>query len=122
MYRKQLPKLAPSLSPLIPEDDPTKHQGRVRTQPFVDGQFATHIYIPINHESLLELLRGVIQDVREICQDLEVFSLIDKEEGGSEEEKGKELHLSVSRPLYVKAHQREGVKRAVKDVAKKTLS
>ena len=118
MYRKQLPKLSPSLSPLLPEDDPTKHQGRVRTQPFVDGQFATHIYIPIYHEPLLELLQLVIKDVQETCAELEVFSLLDTKGEDMQDETGKELHLSISRPLYVRSHQRETVRQGVKEVAK----
>ncbi|KAJ7644305.1 hypothetical protein FB45DRAFT_1021081 [Roridomyces roridus] len=32
-----------------------------------------------------------------------------------------ELHISLSRPIYLRAHQREDLKRAVKQIAEKTL-
>jgi hypothetical protein len=56
--------------------------------------------------------------MQETCTELEVFSLLDRKGEGMLDGSEKELHLSVSRPLYVRSHQRETVRRAVKDVAK----
>lgn len=152
--RKLLPKLAASLTPVVPIDDPSKHQGRVRTQPFIDGQFAIHVYVPIPVASgtpLRALLEDVVKDIKEACPELHIFSLLEKEaqkfdstssaintpseritvseentptvevgRDATDEVKVTELHLSLSRPVFARSHQREDVKRAVKGIAKGT--
>lgn len=127
--RKLLPTLSATLAPAVPKDDPSQHQGRIRSQPFVDGQFATHIYAPISTSILHNIIESVIKDVREACKDLELFSLLEvpKQEGISDDvstETGKELleelHLSVSRPLFLRSHQRDLVTKTVKDIARRT--
>lgn len=129
--RKLLPTLSATLAPAVPKDDPSQHQGRIRSQPFVDGQFATHIYAPISTSILHNIIESVIKDVREACKDLELFSLLEvpKQEGVSDDvstETGKELpeelHLSVSRPLFLRSHQRDLVTKTVKDIARRTNS
>ena len=130
LHRKKLPSLSSSLKPSIPQDDPSQHQGRIRTQPFVEGQFSTHIYASISTSTLRDLLTSVITDVREICNDLEVFSLleppkVERDSGNALDAEGNdivldELHLSLSRPVFLRSHQRDLVTRAVKDIARRT--
>jgi len=130
VHRKKLPTLPPSLKSNIPQDDPSKHQGRIRTQPFVDGQFATYIYASIPISALREMIDSVIIEVRSICKDLEVFALLerpkDEEETGSVLDADRRvavvdgLHLSLSRPIYLRSHQRDLVARTVKDIARQT--
>lgn len=73
---------------------------------------------------------SVIANVRETCKNLEVFSLVEppkaeKDSGNAldaEENNAilDELHLSLSRPVFLRSHQRELVTRAVKDIAGQT--
>jgi hypothetical protein len=72
----------------------------------------------------------VIADVTVTCKDLEVFSLLEppKLEGDAgnvldADDKHTvldELHLSLSRPLFLRSHQRDLVTRTVKDIARRT--
>ena len=130
LHRKKLPSLSSSLKSNIPQDDPSKHQGRIRTQPFVEGQFATHIYATIPTSTLRDIIKSVIADVRETCRHLEVFSLLespkmDSDAGKAIDAEGnnnvlEEIHLSLSRPVFLRAHQRDLVTRTVKDIARRT--
>jgi hypothetical protein len=69
-------------------------------------------------------LDEVARDVKEVVPSLwDVGFVNDDEDGGvegnkKEKRKGeRELHVSLSRPTYLRAHQREDLKRAVKALA-----
>lgn len=135
----KLPPLAASLTPPVPADDPTKHQGRTRSFPHVEGQYATYVYVPLvldPGEALYDLVTEVISKAKE-----EVRGLWGIGEGEMEDVQGRrhecedrgenknvgrskrknagklELHISLSRPIFLRAHQRDDFKRAVKRIA-----
>ena len=116
--KRQLPALPAHLAPSVPLDDPSKHQGRTRTTPHVDGQWAAYVYVPV-------VLRGTLRRIVE-----RAVGIARKGNGGSgtnvdvhpvgssDSNVACELHVSLTRPFFLRAHQREEVKRAVRDAAK----
>lgn len=116
--KRQLPALAAHLASSVPLDDPSKHQGRTRTTPHVDGQWAAYVYVPI---AVRGTLRRIVERAVDIarkgegdsgtCVDVHML-------GSSDENVACELHVSLTRPCFLRAHQREEMKRAVRDVAK----
>jgi hypothetical protein len=116
--KRQLPALAAHLVSSVPLDDPSKHQGRTRTTPHVDGQWAAYVYVPI-------AVRGTFRRIVERAVDI-----VRKGEGNSgtsidvrmlgspDENVACELHVSLTRPFSLRAYQREEMKRAVRDAAK----
>ncbi|KAJ7725354.1 hypothetical protein B0H16DRAFT_1665869 [Mycena metata] len=115
--KRKLPVLSSTLVAPQHVDDPALHQGRTRTTPHVDGQYATHIYASValdRGSTLFKLLCKIISSAKKMTPTLHDFwsSLKDSQP---------ELHISLSRPLYLRSHQREDMKRAVKRVAEKTL-
>ncbi|THH10423.1 hypothetical protein EW146_g8379 [Bondarzewia mesenterica] len=120
--KRKLPPLASQLTVPIPVDDPSRHQGRSRSTPHVEGQWAAYVYVPVSvggreRRGLRRLVRRVVDRARERVPSLRVV-----ETGASverkEEEASEELHISLSRPIFIRSHQREDVKRAVKAIAK----
>ncbi|EDR13734.1 uncharacterized protein LACBIDRAFT_309043 [Laccaria bicolor S238N-H82] len=113
--KRKLPVLPLSIAPPVPLDDPSLHQGRIRTIPHVDGQFASHIYIalPLGREQpLLQLLRDILREAKESVPYL-------YEIGFTSEEKTSELHISLSRPIFLRVHQREDLKKALRALARR---
>ena len=111
---RKLPVLPSSIAPPVPLDDPSLHQGRIRTIPHVDGQFVSHIYIalPLGREQpLFKLLRDILREAKESVPYL-------YEIGFTSEDKPSELHISLSRPIFLRAHQREDLKKALKALAR----
>ncbi|KAK0470251.1 U6 snRNA phosphodiesterase Usb1 [Desarmillaria tabescens] len=111
--RKKLPTLSASLVVAAPIDDPSLHQGRKRNTPHVDGQWAAHVYISLglNRKSaLFSLLSQAIQSAKDEIPSLNDF-------WSKDGDVGPELHVSLSRPIYLRAYQREDLKRAVKSLA-----
>lgn len=105
----KLPTLSSSLSVTQPKDDPSQHGGRIRTTPHIDGQYSTYIYIavPLLPGSLLASFVGeLFHRAKALVPTLQRIG------------DGSELHVSLSRPTYLRAQQREDFKRAVKAVAK----
>jgi hypothetical protein len=101
-----------------PIDDPTLHQGRVRTHPHVEGQYATHVYISLRMKSqsaMGRLLRDVVADAKEHVPSLQEICKFESEGNLS---KCAELHISLSRPIYLRAYQREDFKREVMRISK----
>lgn len=100
-----------------PVDDPALHQGRVRTVPHVEGQYATYIYVSLvlDHKDALYTL---VEDALTLAK-IHVPSLhtIGRQEPDGIKAARWELHISLSRPLFLRAHQREDFKRAIKQVA-----
>lgn len=96
-----------------PVDNPALHQGRVRTVPHVEGQYATYIYVPLvlNHKDALYTL---VEDALTLAK-THVLSLhtIGRQERAGVKAARWELHISLSRPLFLRAHQREEFKRAI---------
>ncbi|KAI6101971.1 hypothetical protein EV401DRAFT_2214841 [Pisolithus croceorrhizus] len=138
--RRKLPPLAASLAPSVPADDPTKHQGRIRSFPHVEGQYATHVYVPLilgPGEALYDLVTDVVSKAKEEVGGLWGVGEAEREDlqgqgqrheredrqknknmGRSKRRNAKlELHISLSRPIFLRAHQRDDFKRAVKRIA-----
>ncbi|KAL5482667.1 USB1 [Sanghuangporus weigelae] len=110
---RKLPKLSPSLSVPVPNDDPTLHQGRVRTSPHVEGQFAAFVYVPVllkKNPPLRQLLEKSVNHAKNIEPAL-VCDWLDSPETHT-------LHISLTRPIYLRNYQREELKRVVKAAAR----
>ncbi|KAG6909267.1 hypothetical protein DXG01_001329 [Tephrocybe rancida] len=113
--RRRLPSLSSNLLPPAPRDRPELHQGRKRTQPHVEGQWAAHVYVSLDvrrHLPLNALLDDVLSHTKETTPTLNDF-------WNDEPSRNRELHISLSRPIYLRAHQREDMKKAVKELSKK---
>ncbi|KAK7048140.1 U6 snRNA phosphodiesterase [Favolaschia claudopus] len=111
---RKLPTLSASLTGPQHVDNPSLHEGRTRSKPHVDGQYAAHIYasVPLSRSSgLFKLLCKIIESGQTMVPSLHDFWSNDSKP---------ELHISLSRPIYLRAHQREEIKRAVKNVADKS--
>ena len=110
---RKLPPVSSSLVVSVPNDNPALHQGRIRTTPHIEGQFAAHVYVSLtlSHRSqLYKTIQDILSDAKEA-----VPSLHDIWSAGA---RLLELHVSLSRPIFLRAHQREEFKRAVKNIAK----
>lgn len=124
--KRKLPALPAYLAPAVPLDDPLKHQGRTRTTPHVDGQWAAYVYVPL---ALRGALRRVVARAADIANEEMAASTTGANlhvlgaEGSSGAGTGtladvRELHVSLTRPVFLRASQREDMKRAVRDAAK----
>ncbi|KAF8584688.1 hypothetical protein K439DRAFT_1646851 [Ramaria rubella] len=116
--KRKLPPLPPSLKSPVSEDDPSKHLGRVRTQPHVEGQFASYVYVPVPLErkggnDIGRLIMCIMKEAESLVPGL---NFIVGEDGREE------LHISLSRPVYLRHHQRESFKGAVKSLASSHVS
>lgn len=125
---RKLPKLSPSIVVSSPKSDPSQHQGRIRSSPHVEGQFAAYVYIPVpldNNEKLKNHLSAAIHRAKEIVPEL-MCDWVDfnSNQTCSSEKKGQgeELHISLTRPIYLRHYQREDLKRAVKQIARNHTS
>ncbi|KAF8967106.1 hypothetical protein BDZ97DRAFT_1903514 [Flammula alnicola] len=114
--KKKLPPISSSIVAPGPMDNPTLHQGRIRTTPHVEGQFAAHVYVSLalpRQSVLHKVVRDILRDAKKAIPTLhDIWSY---KEGSMRPE----LHISLSRPIFLRAHQREDLKRAVKNIAKK---
>jgi U6 snRNA phosphodiesterase len=117
--KRQLPALAAHLASPVPLDDPSKHQGRTRTIPHVDGQWAAYVYVPI---AVRGALRRIVERAVDIARKGEGGSgtSVDVHMLGSSDSNvvACELHVSLTRPFVLRAYQREEMKRAVRDAAR----
>ncbi|KAH9829670.1 uncharacterized protein C8Q71DRAFT_789426 [Rhodofomes roseus] len=129
--RRKLPRLPDTLRPNIPIDNPALHQGRVRTSPHVEGQYAAYVYLPLiveRRSPLCNLLTKAFAFAKNAVPPLQPIGLPDQQRAGyhqaqsdqSKDDNGLdiELHVSLTRPIYLRAHQREDLKRGVKAIAK----
>ncbi|KAL1736866.1 hypothetical protein EV714DRAFT_197664 [Schizophyllum commune] len=113
---RKLPSLAPSITGPVHVDNPALHQGRIRSVPHVDGQWACHVYVPVTlkpRSALRDVLEDAIQSAK--TAKMSAFHTF-----WDAETPRPELHISLSRPIFLRAHQREDLKRAVKRVARET--
>ncbi|KAI0711660.1 hypothetical protein C8Q76DRAFT_769439 [Earliella scabrosa] len=124
--KRKLPSLSAHLLPDIPKDNPALHQGRRRTVPHVDGQFAAYVYVPVflpKRSRLFKLLTRVFTAAKCDVPTLHPIGFSEdvmksSESTGDLDDESVELHLSLTRPTYLRAHQREEFKRAVQAVAR----
>ena len=132
--KRKLPELAAHLAPPVPPDDPSKHQGRTRTTPHVEGQWAAYVYVPIALRGTA--LRRIVARAVGIAKkggDLDpagtsggvgvpvhahAHARSDSVRDSGDGAVCEELHVSLTRPFFLRAYQREEMKRAVRDVAK----
>ncbi|KAI9627412.1 hypothetical protein H4Q26_017409 [Puccinia striiformis f. sp. tritici PST-130] len=83
-------------------NDPSLHQGRKRTRPHVEGDWPTHVYISIDLQGKTkDFLDRMVLKLAQEDQSKVWHSLIN---GNSE---GFALHLSLSRPVFLKTNERE---------------
>ncbi|KAG8698449.1 poly(U)-specific 3'-to-5' RNA exonuclease [Ceratobasidium sp. 395] len=115
---KTLPKLESTLFTPAPVDDPSKHQGRTRSVPYVEGQFVGHVYVPVKLEGeLLQMLREVVRCAQ--AANPAWYSLLDPETETSSSQPSSKvtMHLSLSRPIPLRAHQRDDLRKEVRRTA-----
>lgn len=96
-----------------PVDNPALHQGRVRTSPHVDGQFAAFVYVPVplkKSSPLRDLLEKSVVFSKEIEPAL-VCDWLDSPGLHT-------LHISLTPPIYLRNYQRDELRRAVKSAAR----
>ncbi|CDO74571.1 hypothetical protein BN946_scf184771.g7 [Trametes cinnabarina] len=127
---RKLPPLPGYLLPQVQVDNPALHQGRRRTTPHVEGQFAAYVYVPLlveRRSRLYKLLLRVFEAAKRLVPSLYPIGfseceLSSKDTGSADVSEGAavELHLSLTRPTYLRAHQRADFKKAVQDAAKAT--
>ncbi|KAG7088399.1 hypothetical protein E1B28_012397 [Marasmius oreades] len=118
--KRKLPSLSSSLVLPVPKDNPALHQGRIRSTPHVEGQWAVHVYVPVLVERkcpLYQLLQDVLKAAKEISPALQAVADVD----GIGDKNVIELHISLSRPIFVRAYQREEIRRCVKRLAQSNL-
>ncbi|KAG2340148.1 hypothetical protein BDR05DRAFT_938070 [Suillus weaverae] len=124
--KKKLPSLASSLIVPVPLDDPALHQGRVRATPHVEGQYAAYVYIPLvvhPGTALYSLVDEVLDVTKEMVPAAHAIGEIvsySRHSGGlvvNSSRRARELHLSLTRLIYLRAHQREEFKQAIKLIA-----
>jgi hypothetical protein len=117
--KRRLPALASHLVPTVPLDDPSKHQGRTRATPHVEGQWAAHVYVSI---LLHGALRGIVERAVDIAKQevagVRMVGSADSDTGKDSVASVRELHVSLTRPFFLRTHQKEEMKRAVRDAAK----
>ena len=115
MHNRKLPVLSSALVVPVPVDEPVLHQGRIRTVPHVEGNWATHVYLSIDVDrshALCSLLEAAAAKAKQLVPVLE--SLITRKDINNH---AIELHISLSRPIFVRAHQKEELRRAVKKLS-----
>ncbi|KAF9046482.1 hypothetical protein BJ165DRAFT_1527571 [Panaeolus papilionaceus] len=113
--KRKLPPVSSTIVTAAPIDNPALHQGRIRSTPHVDGQFAAHIYVSISltaNARLNQMVQSIFMDAK-----IQVPILHETWKSDKYEQKP-ELHISLSRPVFLWAHQREDLRLAVKKVAK----
>jgi U6 snRNA phosphodiesterase len=113
---RKLPALASQLVLPVPIDNPALHQGRMRISPHVEGQFAAYVYVPLQipRKSIFD---GFLDQVmRRSKEDVPIIHPI----GGIHDINvaERELHVSLTRPIYLRAHQREEFRTAVRAIAR----
>ncbi|EJD50567.1 hypothetical protein AURDEDRAFT_160468 [Auricularia subglabra TFB-10046 SS5] len=117
--RKKLPALPVSIYAHV--DDPTEHQGRIRTHRHVDGLYAAYVYAAVRLEDaprLAEFIARATQHAKACLPDLH-FECATDADLHADDKGAAELHISLSRPIYISANQRDALKRVVRDIAAK---
>lgn len=98
-------------------DNPALHDGRIRTAPHIDGQFAAYVYFPVKLDGdLLIFLQNVLRKAKSILSS--IHSIPKNIDSVESTDPVAELHISLSRPVYLRSHQRDELKNAVRRIAK----
>ncbi|KAG5648388.1 hypothetical protein DXG03_004962 [Asterophora parasitica] len=111
--RRKLPSLSSSMLSPLPIDRLELHQGRIRTNPHVEGQWVAHVYVSlvVDRRSVLSrYMDDILTYSKTVSPTLNDF-------WSNEPSKKRELHISLSRPTYLRAHQREDLKKVVKTLS-----
>ncbi|KAF9960987.1 nuclear protein localization protein 4 [Mortierella alpina] len=110
-----LPPLPSSLTELYkdrerPQDNPEKHQGRVRSRAHVDGSWPVHVYLEVKvSEELFDIVTSLIKSARASAPSIvsmlrSIESLKNSQSVSIDAETAAdatELHISLTRPLYL---------------------
>ncbi|WVQ74545.1 hypothetical protein IAR50_004146 [Cryptococcus sp. DSM 104548] len=88
---RKLPSL-PATFDTTPKDDPSLHQGRTRSRPFVDGEYDTHVYLSLDIPPLLlSTLKDLLSSLPPTANPLHPLL--------------PSLHISLTRPLPFRRDQ-----------------
>ncbi|CAF9910366.1 poly(U)-specific 3'-to-5' RNA exonuclease [Imshaugia aleurites] len=103
------------------QDDPTLHGGRQRVTPHVEGNWPTHVYVEwfpsTEHSNRLSDLLTDFNNVQTLPEH-QVHSLLRSDLGAE-----LPLHISLSRPVVLLAHQRQPfIDAMTRAISKTTLS
>ncbi|ORY68045.1 U6 snRNA phosphodiesterase Usb1 [Leucosporidium creatinivorum] len=130
--KRKLPSLDAAFSaPPRVSDSPELHQGRTRSVPHAQGQWASHVYLELipsdelrkTLEKALKLATPSPTETEE--QKAAVHSLLPVSAVASKEKTVKEqppLHLSLSRPLILQTNQRAELRAALAKLTAQTKS
>ena len=101
--KRQLPlaALAPHLASSVPLDDPSKHQGRTRTKPHVDGQWTAYVYVPIAVRGTLRRIVERAVDFARKKGDSDLGTSIDVHMLGCSSGSGSDSDSNVACELHV---------------------
>ncbi|KAE8539737.1 hypothetical protein D1P53_003673 [Cryptococcus gattii VGV] len=89
--QKKLPTLPLNFN-TTPKDDPSLHQGRTRSRPYVDGEYNTHVYISLSISlELSKILKTIIAKLPPSPSP--IHALLPN------------LHISLTRPVPLRRHQ-----------------
>ena len=115
MPNRKLPVLPSTLMIPVPIDDPLRHQGRIRTVPHVEGNWAAHVYLSVNvnkSHALCSLLEAAVAEAKRLVPALESFI-----PANNINKHAIELHISLSRAIFIRGYQKEELRRAVKELS-----
>ncbi|KAI9599131.1 hypothetical protein BDF19DRAFT_430193 [Syncephalis fuscata] len=113
-----------------PRDDPKQHQGRIRATPHIRGNWSTHVYLSIHpSEELSVLLQKMFNAAKQSVPNLQwiqatnntfIQTTKDSVEETPQMLNGPlgtnwDLHLSLSRPCYLKLYQLDHFTRQLKE-------
>ncbi|WWD16603.1 hypothetical protein CI109_101031 [Kwoniella shandongensis] len=94
--QRKLPSL-PSTFDTTPKDDPSLHQGRKRSRPFVDGEYNAHVYlslpIPASLRNTLTSLLSTLSTLSTLLPSHTIHPLLPS------------LHISLTHSLPLRRHQ-----------------
>jgi hypothetical protein len=116
IFDRKLPALSLNLVIPVPIDNPALHQGRTRTTSHVDGNWAAHVYVSIaiaRSHALYSLLETVVIEAQRRVPTFRSF-MSDQ----NDKKHQLELHISLTHPFFIRAHQKEELRRVVRKLAK----
>ncbi|KAG0095092.1 nuclear protein localization protein 4 [Podila epicladia] len=96
-----------------PVDNPEKHQGRIRSRPHIDGSWPVHVYLDVKlSEEMFDIVSSFTESARKLVpktismlQSIQAMRADPKAtpiEAKSAED-ATELHISLTRPIYLQA-------------------